>query len=47
MTPQEEKELEMLFEKLRAYKSLTVEAREYFQAEIDKVVARIKELQGE
>lgn len=41
-----EKELDLLFEKLRALKSMTAEAREYFQEEIDKIVARIKELQG-
>ncbi len=41
-----DKELDMLFEKLRAMKALTVEAREYFKDEIEKLIARIKELQA-
>lgn len=41
-----QKELEMLFEKLRAFKSLTVEAQEFFKDEIAALVKRINELQA-
>lgn len=41
-----EQELELLFEKLNALKSMTNEAREYYKEEIEKIVARIKELQA-
>lgn len=40
-----EQELELLYEKLRAYKMMTVEAREYFKAEIEALVAKIKAIE--
>lgn len=43
MTPQEQ--LEMLFEKMRAYDAMTVEAQEYFKDEISALAEQIKKLQ--
>jgi len=44
MTTQEQ--LELLYEKLRAYKQMTVEAREFFKEEIAALVAKIKVLEA-
>jgi hypothetical protein len=40
-----QKQLELLYEKLRAFKMMTLEARAYFQKEIDALVAEIKKLE--
>lgn len=40
-----EQELEMLFEKLRAFETMTVEAQEFFKDEISALTEQIKKLQ--
>lgn len=42
-----EQKLDLLFEKLNAYKAMTVEAREYFKDEIETIVNAIKEVENE
>lgn len=42
-----EDKLELLFEKLNAYKAMTVEAREFFKDEIELLVKQIKEVENE
>ncbi len=40
-------ELEMLYEKMRSYQQMTVEAREYFKEEIAALADKIKAIENE